>query len=122
MADWPHELLRLWNKFALSGEVDAQHPPATVQEAYEQVIGIQARHLREVAQDIRQDVACLVEESEDELLPVNLRRTLAVCAECGATHLDHFYTSKRDGRTVCHDCFQQRKEQGVARKPASADS
>ncbi len=34
MADWPHELLRLWNKFALSGEVDAQAPASPPMYSY----------------------------------------------------------------------------------------
>ena len=75
---------------------------------YNQVIEIQAQHLREVAQDIRQDLGCLVEESEDELLPVNLRRTLAVCAQCGAGDLEHFYTAKRTGKVLCQACYERR--------------
>ncbi len=116
MSDWPPDLQQLWNTFARSGEVDAQHPPATVQEAYNQVVEVQVRHMQEAMQD----VACLVAESE--LLPVNLRRKLAVCARCGAGDLEHFYTAKRTGRTLCAACFHQGVEQGLAQNPASADS
>ena len=107
MTDWPPDLLHLWHRFTLSGEVDPHHPPATVQEAYNQVVEIQARHMREVVQDIQQDVACLVEESEDTLLPVNLRRKLAVFARCGVGNLEHFYTGKRSGKILCPACHQR---------------
>ncbi len=40
----------------------------------------------------------------------------AVCVDCGARHLEHFYTSKRDGRAVCASCFAQRVEQGLVRE------
>ncbi len=39
-----------------------------------------------------------------------------VCSDCGARHLEHFYTSKRDGRTVCASCFAQRVERGLVRE------
>ncbi len=29
------------------------------------------------------------------------------CFDCGARNLEHFYTCKRDGRTLCAACFQQ---------------
>ena len=84
MANWPPDLLHLWHRFTVSGELDPHHPPATVLDAYDQVTAIQARHLREVVQDIQQDVTAVIAESEDALVPVNLRRTLAVCARGGA--------------------------------------
>ena len=105
MAKWPPDLLHLWHTFTVSGELDAQHPPATVWEAYDQVIEIQARHLREAMQDTQPDVTALIAESEDELLPVNLRRTLAVCARWGANDLEHFYTGKRTGKVLCPACY-----------------
>ncbi len=43
----------------------------------------------------------------DALLPVNLRRTLAVCAKCGAGDLEHFYTGKRTGKVLCPACFER---------------
>ena len=58
----------------------------------------------------------------DALLPVNLRRTLAVCAKCGAGDLEHFYTSKRDSRTLCAGCFEQRVERGLAREARARGS
>ena len=106
MAKWPPDLLHLWQTFTLSGELDPQHPPATVLEAYTQVAEIQARHLREVVQDIQPDVTALFAESEDSLLPVNLRQKLAVCARCGAGDLEHFYTAKRTGKVLCRTCYE----------------
>ncbi len=49
--DWSatrSELERLWNKFALRGDLDGSNPPATLGEAYNQVIEIQARHIIQV--------------------------------------------------------------------------
>jgi hypothetical protein len=34
----------------------------------------------------------------------------AVCAGCGANDLEHFYTSRREGKTLCADCFRMRVE------------
>jgi hypothetical protein len=34
----------------------------------------------------------------------------AVCACCGANDLEHFYTSRREGETLCADCFRMRVE------------
>ncbi len=42
-----------------------------------------------------------------------------VCVDCGARHLEHFYTSRDSGATLCAGCFQRRVERGVARKAAS---
>ncbi len=36
--DAPFALQALWNKFALGGELDPLSPPATVREAYNQVV------------------------------------------------------------------------------------
>ncbi len=99
MADWSPDLQRWWNKFAVTGEVDSQNPPVTAQEAHRLLMEIQLRQMQEVVQELQTNVDALMAESEDALLPVNLRRTLAVCARCGARNLEHFYTSKLDGRT-----------------------
>jgi len=34
----------------------------------------------------------------------------AVCGSCGAHDLEHFYTSRREGETLCADCFRMRVE------------
>ncbi len=106
MADWSPDLYRWWNKFSLTGDVDADHPPATAREAHHLLIEAQLRQMQEVAQELQTNVDALMAESEDALLPVNLRRKLAVCAQCGARNLEHFYTAKRSGRTRCEACFQ----------------
>ena len=48
------------------------------------------------------------------LVGVNPQQARPVCATCGATNLEHFYTSKRKGRTLCAACFEQRVERGLA--------
>ncbi len=106
-ADAPIELLCLWYKYALRGDLDSHNPPATFEEAYTQVVEAQLREMQAVAQDMCEHAEALMAE-EEELVDGNLRRTLAVCAKCGAKRLEHFYTSKRDGRMLCGICFQQR--------------
>ncbi len=116
----PIELLCLWNKYVLRGDVDSHHPPTTAEEAYTQVIEVQLREMQAVAQDMREDAEALIAE-EEELVDGNLRRALAVCAKCGAKRLEHFYTSKRDGRMLCGTCFQQRVGHGMARTASSTE-
>ncbi len=110
--DAPVGLQALWNKLSLSGEVDARNPPATVQEAYNQVVEIQLRHMGEVLEELNEDVNVFMAESEHELLAPNLRRKPAVCTECGARELEHFYTATAGGATLCPGCFQTRVERG----------
>ena len=107
MADWPDNLLCWWNKFAITGEVDSEHPPATAQEAHRLLMEIQFRKMQEVVQELQTNVDALLAESEDALLPVNLCRTLAVCARCGAGDLEHFYTGKRTGKVLCQACYER---------------
>ena len=57
----PDALLHLWNKFSLSGEVDGSNPPATMREAYNQVVAIQLRHMREAVEEINDDVRALTQ-------------------------------------------------------------
>ena len=65
--DAPDELHRLWNKYALRGDLDSRNPPATAEEAYHQVIELQLRgDMQDVMQEIRQD-------AEEELVDGNLR-------------------------------------------------
>ena len=56
--------------------------------------------------DGRHDLA-----DDEELMLAELTPTRAMCAKCGAGDLEHFYTSKRGGRTLCAGCFEQREEQ-----------
>ncbi len=39
-----------------------------------------------------------------------------VCVDCGARHLEHFYTSRTGGSTLCQWCFQSRVTRGLARE------
>ncbi len=55
-------------------------------------------------------------DDEEELLSANLRRTLAVCAKCGAGDLEHFYTAKRTGKVLCPACYERRGERRVNTK------
>ena len=95
----PDELLRLWNKYALRGDLDSRNPPATAEEAYNQVVALQLREMQDVAQEIRQDA------EEEALVDGNLRRALAMCTQCGATNLEHFYTAKAGSYVLCPECF-----------------
>jgi len=56
---------------------------------------------------------------DEELMRAELMPTRATCARCGAGDLEHFYTSKRDGRTLCAGCFAQRMERGLVREAAA---
>ncbi len=47
--DAPLALLRMWNKFALSGDLDGSTPPATIEGAYRQVIALQLQEMRDSA-------------------------------------------------------------------------
>ena len=111
MADWPDELLRQWNKFSLTGDVDADHPPATAREAQHLLMEAHLRQMQGVVQELQANVDALLAESEDALLPVNLRRTLAVCAKCGAGELEHFYTAKRTGKVLCQACYERQSNE-----------
>ncbi len=117
-ASWPRHLKASWRDCVERGEVDGHTPPTSIVEAYLMVAEAQGRRLAGIPWgDGRHDPA-----DDEELMLAELMPTRTTCARCGAGDLEHFYTSKRDGRTMCASCFQQRMEQGVARKPASADS
>ncbi len=45
-------------------------------------------------------------------------RKLAICARYGAGELEHFYTSKRNGKVLYAGCFAQRLERGLVREAA----
>ncbi len=57
-------------------------------------------------------------QAEDRALRSSRARRV-VCVDCGARHLEHFYTARVGGSTLCAGCFQSRVERGVARKAAS---
>ncbi|MDA2912058.1 hypothetical protein MYX04_14155 [Nitrospiraceae bacterium AH_259_D15_M11_P09] len=39
-----------------------------------------------------------------------------VCSDCGARHLEHFYTARVGGSTLCAGCFQSRVKRGVVQE------
>ncbi len=94
----PDSLLHLWNKFSLSGEVDAQNPPATMREAYNQVLAIQLRHMREGVQAINEDV--------QHLLDLDGPRPPTCCVG-GASPLTKYVASLYHGATYCPGCVEQ---------------
>jgi len=52
-------------------------------------------------------------QAEDRALRSSRARRV-VCVDCGARHLEHFYTARVGGSTLCAGCFQSRVERGVA--------
>ncbi len=58
-ASWPRHLQESWRDCVERGEVDATNPPATMQEAYAQVVAISLRHMREAVEQINDDVRAL---------------------------------------------------------------
>ena len=52
-------------------------------------------------------------QAEDRALRSSRARRV-VCVDCGARHLEHFYTARVGGSTLCAGCFQGRVERGVA--------
>ncbi len=102
-ASWPSHLQESWGDCTARGEVDAHNPPASIVEAYLQVAEARVRRLAGIPWgDRTHDLA-----DDDEEYPAEFARRLATCAACGARDLEHFYTCKRDGRTLCAACFQQ---------------
>jgi len=54
-------------------------------------------------------------QAEDRALRSSRARPV-VCVDCGARHLEHFYTARTGGSTLCQWCFQSRVNRGVARE------
>ncbi len=54
--DAPFALQALWHKFALGGELDPHDPPATVREAYNQVVAVHLKEMRETVEAIEADI------------------------------------------------------------------
>ncbi len=111
-ADAPFALKALWNKFALGGELDPHDPPATVREAYNQVVAVQLKEMRETVEAIEADIR----NAKTDMLASAGPPDQATCVRCGARHLEHFYTSRTGGSTLCQWCFQSRITRGLAHK------
>ena len=54
-------------------------------------------------------------QAEDRALRSSRARRV-VCVDCGARHLEHFYTAGVGGSTLCQWCFQSRVTRGLARE------
>jgi len=57
--------------------------------------------------------------AEDRALRSSRARPV-VCVDCGARHLEHFYTVSVGGSTLCQWCFQSRVERGTAKEADQA--
>ncbi len=96
--DAPDALLHLWNKFALRGDLDGSNPPATMQGAYNQVVEIRLRQMREAMEEINRDVQRLLDL--DGPGP-------PTCCVCGASALTKYVASLYNGATYCPGCVEQ---------------
>ena len=111
-ASWPRHIQASWRDCVKRGDVDGDNPPMSIVEAYLIVAQMRVRQLAGIPWgDGTHDLA-----GDEESLLADLTPTRATCARCGATNLEHFYSSKRDGRTLCAGCFQRRAERGQARE------
>ncbi len=63
----------------------------------------------------KQAILLSVWQAEDRALRSSSARCV-VCSDCGARHLEHFYTSREGGYALCPRCVQRRVERGVARE------
>ncbi len=97
-ADWPLQLRRLWNQFALRGLLDSRTPPATMQEAYNQVVTLHLKAMREVMQEINDDV--------QHLLDLDGPRP-PTCCECGASQMTSYLASLYTGAIYCQECAER---------------
>ena len=85
--------------------MDVSNPPTSIVEAYLQVAEARTRRLASIPWgDGTRDLA----DDEEGLLDAALGRKLTVCAQCGASSLEHFYTSKRRGKVLCPACYERR--------------
>ncbi len=60
-------------------------------------------------------LAVITVDENEETTPMPGRLRL-VCSICGTTCLEHYYSSKRDGRVLCPPCFSKRKTQRFAKE------
>ncbi len=105
-ADWPPALQRFWNQFALSGEVDGNNPPATVREAYNQVVAVQLKEMRETVEAIAADIR----NAEMDMLASAGPPDQAACVRCGAGPLTQYLTARDTGATYCPECAGRMEE------------
>ena len=63
----------------------------------------------------KQTVLLSAGQAEDRALRSSRARRV-VCSDCGARHLEHFYTARVGGSTLCSTCFQSRVKRGVVQE------
>ncbi len=96
----PFALKALWIKFALGGELGPHDPPANVREAYNQVVAVQLKEMRETVEAICTDLRLL----EADMLASQEPPPPATCAQCGAGPLTQYLTARDTGATYCPEC------------------
>jgi hypothetical protein len=69
---------------------------------------------------VADDLAHVLLQIDSEALTEwdQLRGSRVLCASCGAHDLEHFYTSRREGETLCADCFRKRVGRVSQREPS----
>ncbi len=100
LTDAPFARKMLWNKFTLGGELDPHDPPATVREAYNQVVGVHLKEMRETLEAIEADIR----NSETHMLASAGPPLPATCLRCGAGPLTEYLTARDTGGTYCPEC------------------
>ncbi len=98
--DAPFALQALWHKFALGGELVPLSLPATVREAYTQVVAIQLKEMRETLEAIEADIR----NAEADMLASAGPPFQAKCVRCGAGPLTQYLTARDTGVTYCPEC------------------
>jgi len=115
-ASWPRHLQASWRDCIERGEVEGQHPPHSMIEAYLLVADVRLKRLGGIPWgDGRHDLV-----DDEELMLVGRTPPRAKCARCGAGGLEHFYTAREGGDTLCRGCFQHSVGRGIAREADTA--
>ena len=104
--DAPFALKTLWNKFGLRGELDLLSPPATVREAYNQVVAVHLKEMRETVEAIEADIRNV----ETDMLASAGPPDQAMCVRCGAGPLTQYLTARDTGATYCPECAGRMEE------------
>jgi len=93
--DMPVTLQRLWKDLYRRHQGDREKPLPSRFQLFKRVADDLAHALLQI-------------DSEALTKWDQLRGSRVLCASCGAHDLEHFYTSQREGETLCADCFRKR--------------
>ncbi len=89
--------------------------------AFEQVLPSAEAGVRDVLLGIRDAVIRTKTELDQiHISSLPLPSIQPICFDCGDTHLDVVYTSKRDRCQLCAPCFNRREKRGAARGESRA--